>query len=72
MKRTEFRLLPVPAEVFDELGFTEDMTLEAFVEGRRLVLQKMDEEDTFCEGYDEDCEGCPYCEELAGEDEEDE
>ena len=45
MKRTEFRLLPVPAEVFDELGFTEDMTLEAFVEGRRLVLQKTDEED---------------------------
>lgn len=40
MKRTEFRLLPVPAEVFDELGFTEDMTLEAFVEGRRLVLQR--------------------------------
>ena len=84
MKRTEFRVLPVPAEVFNELGFTEDMTLEAFVEGRRLVLQKMDEEDTFCEGYDEDCEGCPYCcpccgeclkdqiEELAGEDEEDE
>lgn len=32
MKRTEFRLLPVPAELFDELGFTEDMTLEAFVE----------------------------------------
>ena len=53
MKRTEFRLLPVPAEVFDELGFTEDMTLEAFVEGRRLVLQKTDEEDTFCEGYKE-------------------
>ena len=46
MKRTEFRLLPVPAELFDELGFTEDMTLEAFVEERRLVLQKADEEDT--------------------------
>lgn len=51
MKRTEFRLLPVPAELFDELGFTEDMTLEAFVEERRLVLQKADEEDTFCGAY---------------------
>lgn len=54
MKRTEFRLLPVPAELFDELGFTEDMTLEAFVEERRLVLQKADEEDTFCGAYDEE------------------
>ena len=83
MKRTEFRLLPVPAELFDELGFTEDMTLEAFVEERRLVLQKADEEDTFCGAYDEDCDDCPYCcpccgeclkdqmEELTGEDEED-
>lgn len=59
------------------------MTLEAFVEERRLVLQKADEEDTFCGAYDEDCEDCPYCcpccgeclkdqmEELTGEDEED-
>lgn len=61
MKRTEFRLLPVPAELYDELGFTEDMTLEAFTEDHRLILQKADEEDTFCEEGDEGCEDCPYC-----------
>ncbi len=67
MKRTEFRLLPVPAELYDELGFTEDMTLEAFTEDHRLILQKADEEDTFCEEGDEGCEDCPYCCPCCGE-----
>ncbi len=80
MERYEFELLPVPSDAMKAVGLIPGVTAEAFVDGSRIVIQKAPEED-FCETYNEDCEGCPYCcpccgeclkEQLTGEESEDE
>ena len=80
MERDEFELIPVPSEALMEIGLIPGVTAEAFVDGRRINIQKAPE-DEFCEAYNEDCEGCPYCcpccgeclkEQMTGEEDEDE
>lgn len=60
MERYEFEMIPVPAEVLITAGIVPGVTVEAFADGRRIVIQKVSEDD-FCETFNEDCEGCPYC-----------
>ena len=80
MERYEFELIPVPSEALMEIGLIPGVAAEAFVDGRRIIIQKAPE-DEFCEAYNEDCEGCPYCcpccgeclkEQMTGEEDEDE
>ena len=66
MERYEFEMIPVPAEALNAVGITPGVTVEAFADGSRIVIQKAPEED-FCETYNEDCEGCPYCCPCCGE-----
>ena len=60
MERYEFALIPVPADALMAVGICPGEITEAFVEGDRIVIQKVDE-DAFCEEFNDDCEGCPYC-----------
>lgn len=83
MERYKFELIPVPSESLEAVGIVSGITAEAFADGNRIIIQKAPEDD-FCETYNEDCEGCPYCcpccgeclkeqmDELLGEDDEDE
>lgn len=66
MERYEFEMIPVPAEALAAAGITPGVTVEAFVDGSRIVIQKAPEDD-FCEAYNDDCEGCPYCCPCCGE-----
>ena len=80
MERYEFEMIPVPTETLSAAGIVPGVTVEAFADGSRIVIQKALEDD-FCETFNEDCEGCPYCcpccgeclkEQLTGEEDEDE
>lgn len=83
MERYKFELIPVPSESLEAVGIVPGITAEAFVDDDRIIIQKA-KDDAFCEAYNEDCEGCPYCcpccgeclkeqmDELLGEDDEDE
>ena len=51
MKRYDFELIHVPSEALVAVG---------------IVIQKA-EDDVFCDDYNEDCEGCPYCCPCCGE-----
>ena len=66
MERYEFEMIPVPAETLDAVGITPGVTVEAFADGSRIVIQKAPKDD-FCEAYNDDCEGCPYCCPCCGE-----
>lgn len=66
MKRYDFELIPVPSEALVAVGIVPSVTAEAFVDGKRIVIQKA-EDDVFCDDYNEDCEGCPYCCPCCGE-----
>ncbi len=66
MKRYDFELIPVPSEALAAVGIVPGVTAEAFVDGERIVIQKA-ENDAFCDDYNEDCEGCPYCCPCCGE-----
>lgn len=66
MERYEFELIPVLSEALEAIGIVPGVTAEAFVDGSRLIIQKA-QDDTFCEAYNEDCEGCPYCCPCCGE-----
>ena len=66
MERYEFEMIPVPAETLDAVGITPGVTVEAFADGSHIVIQKAPEDD-FCESYNEDCVGCPYCCRCCGE-----
>ena len=41
----EFVLLPVPAEVLEELELNEFTTIQYYVDGNRLVIEAVDEEE---------------------------
>ena len=60
MERYEFEMIPVPTETLIAADIVPGVTVEAFAEGSRIVIQKAPEDD-FCETFNEDCEGCPYC-----------
>lgn len=59
-------MIPVPAEALASAGITPGVTVEAFSDGSRIVIQKAPEDD-FCGTYNEDCEDCPYCCPCCGE-----
>lgn len=71
MERYKFKQISVPAEVYDELGFTDSMVLEAYVKDGRLVIGKADIHDDCicpCEDFDErydgefeECDDCLLC-----------
>lgn len=66
MERYDFELIPVPSEALAAVGIGPGVTAEAFVDGKRIIIQKA-EDDAFCDDYNEDCEGCPYCCPCCGE-----
>lgn len=66
MERYEFEMLPVPTEALIAAGIVPGVTVEAFADGSCIVIQKAPE-DVFCETFNEDCEGCPYCCPCCGE-----
>lgn len=66
MERYEFELIPVLSESLKAVGIIPGVTAEAFVDGDRIIIQKA-KDDAFCETYNEDCEGCPYCCPCCGE-----
>ena len=66
MERYEFEMIPIPAEALNAVGITPGVTVEAFADGSRIVIQKAPGDD-FCEVYNDDCEGCPYCCPCCGE-----
>ena len=63
MERYEFEMIPVPTEALIAAGIVPGVTVEAFADGSRIVIQKAPEDETF----NEDCEGCPYCCPCCGE-----
>ncbi len=60
MERYEFEMIPVPTEALITAGIVPGVTVEAFADGDRLIIQKATD-DAFCEIFNEDCEGCPFC-----------
>ena len=40
MERYEFEMIPVPAEALNAVGITPGVTVEAFADGSRIVIQK--------------------------------
>ena len=55
----DFELIPVPTDALEAVGIIPGVMAEAFVDGKRIVIQKA-EDDAFCKSYNEDCEDCPY------------
>ena len=66
MEPYEFTLIPVLSDALKAVGLLPGATAEAFADGNRLIIQKV-EEDALCETYNEDCGGCPYCCPCCGE-----
>lgn len=60
MERYKFEMIPMPTEMLEAAGIVPGTTAEAFTKDNRIVIQKVSEDD-FCEMYNENCEGCPYC-----------
>lgn len=55
--KTEIVLLAVPAEMLLEAGICEDDPMQMYVDGRKLVIENLDDPgDIVCDG---DCESCP-------------
>lgn len=67
----QFKYIPVPCEVFEELGFDESMVLEAYTKDGKIIVGKADNPDKImcpCEDFDEsydgefeECDDCPLC-----------
>lgn len=66
MERYEFEMIPVPTEALIAARIVPGVAVEAFADGSRIVIQKAPEDD-FCETFNEDCKGCPYCCSCCGE-----
>lgn len=66
MKQYEFDMIPVPRGALAAVGISHNATVEAFADGKSLVIRRVPEED-FCDIFNEDCEGCPYCCPCCGE-----
>ena len=62
----DFELISVPTDALEAVGIIPGVMAEAFVDGKRIVIQKA-EDDAFCESCNEDCEECPYCCPCCGE-----
>lgn len=50
----DFELIPVPTDALEAVGIIPGVMAEAFVDGKRIVIQKA-EDDAFCKSYNEDC-----------------
>lgn len=58
-RKTEMTLLAVPAEMLLEAGVFADSPIQMYVDGRRLVIENLDDTaDFICDG---DCTDCPFC-----------
>lgn len=58
--KTEMVMVAVPAEMMLEAGIFEGNPMQMYVEGRRLVIENLDDIDDFvCGG---DCSDCPISE----------
>lgn len=56
--KIKMALLAVPAEMLLEAGVFENDSIQMYVEGRRLIIEKLDDTDNFiCDG---ECAGCPF------------
>lgn len=66
MKRYEYELIPVPSEALESVGIFPGVAVEAYADGECIIVRKVVEDD-FCESFNEDCEGCPYCCPCCGE-----
>lgn len=62
MERYKCEMIPVPTDVLEAIGLIPGTLAECFVDGNRIIFQKTtDDDDSFCDTFNEDCEGCPYC-----------
>lgn len=62
MGKIKFEMMPIPAETLKSIGLVHGTTAECFIEDGRIIIQKADDDgDGFCDNFDEDCEGCPFC-----------
>ena len=51
----------IPVEFLEAVGLlNKDVIVEIFVDKNRIIIQRSDESD-FCDQFNDDCEGCPYC-----------
>ena len=58
--KNKFVLLSVPAEMLLEAGILEGNPMQMYVEGRRLIIENLDDTDDFvCDG---NCMDCPFSE----------
>ena len=58
--KTEMVMVAVPAEMLLEAGISEGIPMQMYAEGRRLVIENLDDTDDFvCDG---NCEDCPFYE----------
>lgn len=56
--KTEMVMVAVPAEMLLEAGIFEGDPMQMYVEGRRLVIENLDDTDDFvCDG---NCDDCPF------------
>lgn len=57
MQKREMVLVAVPADLLHEAGVCEGSPLQMYADGRRLVMESLDDTDDFvCGG---DCQSCP-------------
>lgn len=57
--KTEMVMVAVPAEMLLEAGIFEGDPMQMYVDGRKLVIENLDDiEDFVCGG---DCVECPFC-----------
>lgn len=55
--KTDVILLAVPVEMLSETGISADNPVQMYVDGRKLIIERLDDMgDIVCEG---DCKDCP-------------
>lgn len=53
-------LLPVPVELFEEIGLNPMDTIQFSAEDGKIIIEKVTDTDFVCDG---DCDNCPFDEE---------
>lgn len=57
IKDKETVMIPVPAKLLLEAGIYEDDPMQMYADGRKIIIQNIDDEKDFV--CDNDCENCP-------------
>ena len=60
VKIGSYVLLPVPMELFEEIGLNPMDVMQFSVADEKIIIEKVTDDDFVCDG---DCESCPFNEE---------